>query len=70
MLVMLGRDRAVFDRLKSFAWMAGTSVNLVSLTARVLRDTRDSSINLASGLTAVIFDTHVCPPVTEKLFPT
>ena len=56
-IVMLRRDRAVFDRLKSFAWTAGASVNLDSLTARVLQDTLDSSINLASGLTVVIFDT-------------
>ena len=55
--VMLCHDRAVFDRLKNYAWMAGASVNLDSGSARVLRDALDSSINLASGLTAVILDT-------------
>ena len=56
-IVMLRHDRAVFDRLKNYAWMAGASVDLDSGSARVLRDALDSSINLASGLTAVIFDT-------------
>ena len=56
-VVMLRHDHAVFDRLKQYAWMAGASVNLDSGSARVLRDALDSSINLASGLTAVILDT-------------
>ena len=56
-IVMLHHDRAVFDRLKNYAWMAEASVDLDSNSARVLRDALDSSINLASGLTAFIFDT-------------
>ena len=56
-IVMLRRDCAVFDRLKHYVWMAGASVNLDDGTASVLRYALDSSIYLASGLTAVIFDT-------------
>ena len=55
-IVMLRHDRAVFT-LKNYAWMAGASADLDSNSARVLRDALDSSINLASVLTAIIFDT-------------
>ena len=63
---MLRHDRAVFDRLKNFARMAGASVDVDTNTACVLRDTLDSSINLASGLTAVIFDTGALMSISNN----
>ena len=56
-IVMLRHDRVVFDRLKKYAWMARGSIDLDSKSATVLRDALDSSINLASGLTTIIFNT-------------
>ena len=46
--------------------MARASVDLDSFSACVLRDTLDSSINLASGLTAVIFDTGASMSITNN----
>ena len=63
---MLHHDRAVFDRLKNYAWMAGASVDFDSNSARILRDALDSSINLVSGLTAIIFDTGASVSISNN----
>ncbi len=65
-IVMLRHDRAGLDRLKNYAWMAGASVDLDSGSASVLRNALDSSIYLASGLTAVIFDTGASMSISNN----
>ena len=49
--------------------MAGASVDLDAGSACVLRNALDSSIYLASGLTAVIFDTGASISISNNARP-
>ena len=56
-ILTLKRDYEIYKRLKDLNWINGESVYLTEETARVLRDSMESALYLASGLRLVIVDT-------------
>ena len=65
-IVMLHHDRTVFDRLKKYVWIVGASADLDSGSTSVIRNALNSSIYLASGLMAVIFDTGALTSISNN----
>ena len=70
-VVLLTREKRIYDQLKSFSWMAGESTRLNNESASVLRTILDVPICLASAMIAIIFDTGASMSISgeEKDFP-
>ena len=56
-VVLLTREKRIFEQLKSFSWMVGDSIRLNNESASVLRTMLEVPICLASVMIAIIFDT-------------
>ena len=70
-VISLKKDYEIYLRLKEYSWMTGDSVLLTHDAARVLRDTMEDAVYLASGLRTIIIDTGASLSISnnEKDFP-